>query len=675
MKEVFSIIMLIWGLTAQAQQISVKSFRALPNDLDARASYPKEDKNGEKAAIIKIVTNETGFEFDAGVIGIVASVQKTGEIWLYVPHGSKALTIKHPKFTLLRNYSYPQTIESGEVYEMILVTGRVVTTVEEPVVETQWLIITSDPAEADLYINDQPAGKTPYQNELPVGKYTWRVSKELYLPEAGVADLITGRDKLVMNVKMKPNFGTLTISSSPEEDATVSLDGISSEKITPCTIDKVPTGDHSISVSRDMYETTTQHVTVEAGEAKHVTVYMNPTFAQVTVTSEPAADIYVNGQLKSNSTWQGRLNPGVYTFEARLEKYTTATEQQTVIVGHPLNVNLTPTPKTGSLKIITTPYNATIKIDGKDVGKSPITIKNKLIGDYSVELSLQGYATSNQKVTITQGETAEINIKLQNTVMQVEKAPAPSVSNLSVDSKNVVKKTSTKSISSTTSVFNIEMVFVQGGTFKMGSFNRESESNEKPVHNVTLSDFSIGKYPVTQKQWQAIMDDNPSFFKDCDNCPVENVSWNDIQDFLQKLNHKTGKNYRLPTEAEWEYAAMGGNKSRGFRFSGSNSIDDVAWYNHNSGYKTHPVGQKQSNELGLFDMSGNVWEWCSDWYGADYYQIKPTTNPQGPSAGPDRVNRGGSWRSDPQYCRPSYRGYYTPGERRTNLGFRLVLVP
>ena len=405
-------ILLILGLIVQAQQIAVKSFRSLENDLDARASYPKEDKNGEKAALIKIVTNETGFEFDGGMIGIVASVQKTGEIWLYVPRGSKALTIKHPKFTLLRNYPYPQAIAAGEVYEMVLTTGRVVTTIEAPVIETQWLIITTDPAGADVYINDQPAGKTPYQNELPTGKYSWRVSKELYLNDAGIANLVTGGEKQVMNVKLKPDFGTLNITSVPENGARVSLNGIGTGKITPCSIEMVPSGDHSITLSLDMYETTTQKVSLAAGETKQLAVNMNPTSAQVTVTTEPAADIYINDQFKAKVTWQGRLNPGVYTFEARLDKYITATEKQTVIVGQPLNVKLSPTPKTGNLKIITTPFDANIRISGKEMGKTPVTLKNQLIGDYTVELSMTGYTTAYEKVTITEGQTAEISTTL-----------------------------------------------------------------------------------------------------------------------------------------------------------------------------------------------------------------------------------------------------------------------
>ncbi len=702
-------LLLIIGLTIHAQQIAVKSFRQLENDLDARASYPKEDKNGEKAAIIKIVTNETGFEFDGGIIGIVASVQKTGEIWLYVPRGSKVVTIKHSKFPLLRNYAYPQAIGAGEVYEMVLTTGRVVTTIEEPVVETQWLLITTDPSVADVYINDQPAGKTPYQNNLPTGKYTWRVSKELYLPESGFANLIAGGEKQVMNVKMKPDFGMLTISSSPENGASVSFNNMPTGKVTPCSIEMVKSGDYTLTLSRDMYETTIQRVTLAAGETKQVAVNMNPTFAQITVSSEPVADIYINGQMKTKGTWQGRLNPGVYTFEAKLEKYLTATEMRTVIVGQSLNVALSPNPRTGTLKIMTTPFDATIRIAGKEMGKTPVLLKNQLIGDYTVELSLTGYATAYEKVTIAEGQTAEINATLQSG-MQVEITGNPAGADLYIDDKpagkmlyhgnlsfgnhklrieNNGKKAEkqiqviqggasnfliaiTSDYTETTSGLNLEMVFVEGGTFQMGM--NDGESDEKPVHPVTLSDFFIGKTEVTQKLWREIMGSDPAllYFKGCDQCPVERVSWNDVQDFITKLNKKTGKNYRLPTEAEWEYAAKGGNKSKGYTYSGSNSLGDVAWYSDNSGSKTHPAGQKQPNELGLYDMSGNVWEWCSDWYGSDYYQSSPSSNPKGASSGFLRVYRGGSLTDVARASRTAYRIKYYPDYRYNVLGFRLV---
>ena len=204
------------------------------------------------------------------------------------------------------------------------------------------------------------------------------------------------------------------------------------------------------------------------------------------------------------------------------------------------------------------------------------------------------------------------------------------------------------------------------------SEQKDCADDEKPTHEVTLSDFYIGKYEVTQKFWQEIMGSNPSkASKDCDDCPVEYVSWNDLQGFLTKLNaQKPGRNYCLPTEAEWEYAARGGSQSKGYLYAGSNDIGMVAWYSGNSGSKTQPVGKRKANELGLYDMSGNVCEWCSDRKGA--YSAESQTNPTSPGSGSDRVFRGGSWYFIPQYCRVAFRGYNPPGSRGDLLGFRLA---
>ncbi len=231
------------------------------------------------------------------------------------------------------------------------------------------------------------------------------------------------------------------------------------------------------------------------------------------------------------------------------------------------------------------------------------------------------------------------------------------------------------------------LIAVQGGPFDMGgeSWNESS----LPVHPVELDDFWIGQYPVTQALWTAVMGEgnNPSNFKGLTR-PVETVSWDLIdQEFLPQLNKTTenarppGTAYRLPTEAEWEYAARGGKhwKKKAYLFSGSEILDEVGWYDDNSHSETKPVGLKLPNELGIFDMSGNVWEWCSDWYGSDYYQKcldKGTVkNPKGPGKGSYRVNRGGSWISSARSCRPAYRNGLTPADRLYYIGFRLVLSP
>ena len=220
---------------------------------------------------------------------------------------------------------------------------------------------------------------------------------------------------------------------------------------------------------------------------------------------------------------------------------------------------------------------------------------------------------------------------------------------------------------------SFEMVRVEGGTFTMGATaeqGSDADSDEKPTHQVTLSSYSIGKTEVTQELWEAVMGSNPSDFKGS-NLPVEQVSWEDCQTFIRKLNALTGKNFRLPTEAEWEFAARGGNKSRGYQYSGSNALNDVAWYWNNSDKKAHPVAKKAPNELGIYDMIGNVYEWCNDWYSS--YTSAPQTNPTGPNSGSNRVSRGGSWASIAWDCRVSNRSGFNPTRRYCNLGLRLAL--
>ena len=218
---------------------------------------------------------------------------------------------------------------------------------------------------------------------------------------------------------------------------------------------------------------------------------------------------------------------------------------------------------------------------------------------------------------------------------------------------------------------NIDMVFVEGGTFMMGSEDHESDSDEKPLHQVQLSDFYIGKYEVTQAEWTSVMKYNPSNIKG-DKRPVECVSWFQVQIFISKLSTKTGRYYRLPTEAEWEYAARGGSKSKGYKYSGSNELDKVAWFYDNCEHQTHPVGTKAPNELGIYDMSGNVHEWCSGHYDNLYYSKSPLINPQGAETGEFLVFRGGSWYSDEIYCRIANRNYNSAELKNFSLGFRLV---
>jgi formylglycine-generating enzyme required for sulfatase activity len=281
----------------------------------------------------------------------------------------------------------------------------------------------------------------------------------------------------------------------------------------------------------------------------------------------------------------------------------------------------------GNIQVESTPTGAKIYLDGSDTGKTTnSTIYDVAAGTHSVKLVLPGFDDYEQSVTVKGGQTVTV-----------------------------------------TAIFNlkeIEMIRVPGGTFMMGSDSSEAELDEKPVHQVTVSSFEIGKYEVTQAEWEAVMGSKPSSFAGS-RLPVERVNWIDVQEFIQKLNQMTGKNYRLPTEAEWEYACRAG--STGDRYG---PIDSIAWYHNNSGDKTHEVGLLAPNAFGLYDMLGNVWEWVADWYGP--YSPGAEINPKGPSSGTSRLNRGGSWGGILGSVRASNRFDDRATTRASSTGFRLA---
>ena len=333
-----------------------------------------------------------------------------------------------------------------------------------------------------------------------------------------------------------------------------------------------------------------------------------------------------------------------------------------------------PSQQSQTLNIRYTPTNATVLVDNKMVkGTNGVAQTILPVGQHSYIVFCDGYESEEGMVKLKASAPSNLQITLTKEAMATQQSI---VSQPTVAEQPVAQPTVANSDNISIPVkdgISIDMVRVEAGTFKMGA-TAEMKNPwvlEKPTHKVTLTnDYYIGKYEVTQALWQAVMGSNPSYFKG-DNLPVEQVSWNDCQEFLSKLNRITGKTFRLPTEAEWEYAARGGKKSRGCQYSGSNNLSDVAWYWDNSGSKTHAVGSKQSNELGIYDMSGNVWEWCQDWHGR--YSKSSQTNPTGATSGSGRVSRGGCWIGDAGLCRSSYRSDDAPDDRNSDLGFRLVL--
>ena len=486
------------------------------------------------------------------------------------------------------------------------------------------------------------------------------------LPQMGQVQQDDGMRYLAMTVEPKNSI--------------VLVDGVTREVRNGEVKVLLPKGSHRYQVSATGYATKEGAVDV-GDQTKPLEIRLPSSLSTLRVEcATPGALIYVNDEQKGTTPWSSSLTTGNYKVEARLDGYRSSS--QSIILHENENRTLSiPALQAiaGSLNIDYSPIGSEVFVDGKNIGVTPGIFRDIPVGDRSVEIRKDGYETLKKTVSIKESEQASLTGTLAAIAIS---ASSSSLSSLS-------------SSSSSQEVFTVNgvsftMVRVDGGTFTMGATDEQggdAYDYEKPAHEVTLSTFSIGETEVTQALWKAVMGKNPSHFDDNPDNPVERVSWKDCQKFIDKLNHLTGKTFRLPSEAEWEFAARGGNKSVHYKYSGSNGIHDVAWMYANSGRwflsewsswtiesnncKPHPVKGKAPNELGLYDMSGNVCEWCSDWEGN--YNSSAQTNPKGPSEGFFRVSRGGSWHHPAGSCRVSNRNSASPSDRNNDHGLRLAL--
>ena len=378
-------------------------------------------------------------------------------------------------------------------------------------------------------------------------------------------------------ISIKPKTAVLWINGKQQE---VSADGEYSAML--------PYGSHSYRVEAGGYISKNGTFTISSGDMTPISVSLVSAMATVSVTCPtPAVSLYVDKKLVGNAPWTGNLKEGMHLIEARKSGYRSTQKTIQLSQQQRMDVSLEAlTAIKGNLSVNYKPFGADVYVDGTKIGQSPRVFNGLLIGSHQVEVRKAGYNTERKSVTVAEGQTVSMTGSLTVT--------SSSPSSMSGNTISIPVKDG----------ISIEMVKVEAGSFMMGATPemKNPDDDEKPFHRVTLTnDYYIGKYEVTQKLWQAVMGSNPSYFKG-NNLPVENVCWNNCQEFISKLNSLTGRNFRLPSEAEWEYAARGG----------SNNLDAVAWYDGNSGNKTHAVGTKQPNELGLYDMAGNVWEWCQD---------------------------------------------------------------
>ena len=573
----------------------------------------------------------------------------------------------------------------GKVHYTPMEDPVLVTTTQAP--KRQFFKFRVTPANAVVTIVENGAQEILPMREggiaskmLNYGTYSYSIAADKYHTKEG--SFTVSATQTEMAVDLLPQFGWLTITGDNISQGgyvfatNTATGGMIQLGTIPLNNREMSSGVYTLRVQKEKYKDYSTTITIEDGKTTTIRPSLEANFAQVTLTTNEGADIYVDGNRLGTTRWTGTLELGEHSVETRQASHHSAYTNVRITpqsAGQTITLN-NPLPIYGSLIVDGSPVDVDVYVDGKKVGTSPFFVSELLIGTHKIRLEKDGYDQQEKTVQIAENQESMLDFTLTKTIAKAPVVPA-------APQGGAIETITVKGVS-----FN--MIKVQGSTFTMGATaeqGSDADSDEKPMHQVTLSDYYIGETEVTQELWQAVMGTtiqyqakkgaygSTSLYGVGNSYPMYYISWDDCQTFVTKLNQLTGKNFRLPTEAEWEYAARGGQKSRGYKYAGSNILSDVAWYSDNSGSQIHPVKQKQANELGLYDMSGNVWEWCQDWY--DSYRSNAQTNPTGPSSGVYRVYRGGGWNYSASGCRVAVRYGDTPGGRNCFLGFRVVLLP
>ena len=416
-KSIMMLAFCLVCLCASAQNITVKSFKALPMDLTASSLEGKRiDQNGEVAALIKVVTTQTGFTFEGGTLGIVDTKQTSGEVWVWVPRAVRKITIKHQEFGVLRDYAYPVEIEAERTYEMVLQINK-----KESETKTglrqQYLAFQITPPNATLEVNDQPwevGSDGTAMKFVNFGTYTYRVQAPDYHPDAGRIVVNDPNNTKIVPVDLVPMFGWIEVSGEGLlEGASVYIDNAFVGRA-PCKSEAISSGQHLVRVSKERYEPYSEVVTVKDTETTRISPILNAGFAEVTLEVDADAEIWVNNEKKGVRTWTGILGNGTYLIQCKQENHDPSyTTQEINASMNGRTITLTPPyPIYGSLNVESTPAFASIFIDGKPMGETPKFVSELLVGKHELRLTKEGYVTRTETVTIVKGERAQVQVKL-----------------------------------------------------------------------------------------------------------------------------------------------------------------------------------------------------------------------------------------------------------------------
>ncbi len=416
-------VFLMFAATAmEAQNISVASFKFLENDLTANTAGTMErDQNGEPAALIKVVTTQQGFVFDGGMVGIVKTKQGVGEVWVYVPHGIKKMTIQHPQLGVLRDYYFPIAIDKAKTYEMVLSTGRVETVVTHAV-NKQFVVFKVNPTNAIVELNDEmlTVDSEGYATKgVEYGTYNYRVSCANYHTEAGQVN-VNADGKAEVEVTLRPNFGWIRFGGDAAQNgADVYIDNERAGKL-PFVSENLKSGVHKVKIVKNMYKTYEQQVTVNDNETTELNVEMIPNFATVTLTTDAESEIWVDGVRRNTGKWTGPLELGNYTIEVRKESHRTVSEILRVEdIGEQTIELKSPTPIYASLEISSTPLRATVFIDGEEVGETPLVLNDVLVGSRRVAFRKEGYVSVDKTVEVKENIENSISATLSKVQSEV----------------------------------------------------------------------------------------------------------------------------------------------------------------------------------------------------------------------------------------------------------------